>query len=113
MTRAKRRISPIGSRSAAWRSTAPTRRSRSTATPEDPAREFSLTITTAGGARGDLDATRAPLRAPRVAVYAPWTGGNIDEGWTRWVLEQYEFPYTTIHNMDVRAGTLRRLFDAI
>ena len=25
------------------------------------------------------------------AMYAPWTGGNIDEGWTRWVLEQYEF----------------------
>ena len=25
------------------------------------------------------------------AMYQPWTGGNMDEGWTRWVLEQYEF----------------------
>ena len=23
-------------------------------------------------------------------MYQPWTGGNMDEGWTRWVLEQYE-----------------------
>jgi hypothetical protein len=53
------------------------------------------------------------LRTPRVALYQPWTGGNIDEGWTRWVLEQYEFPYTSVHNADIRAGNLRRRFDAI
>lgn len=53
------------------------------------------------------------IRTPRVGLYAPWTSGNIDEGWTRWVLEQYEFPYTTIHNADVRAGGLRRKFDVI
>ena len=35
------------------------------------------------------------LRTPRIGLYSPWTGGNIDEGWTRWVLEQYEFTYTT------------------
>jgi len=27
----------------------------------------------------------------------------MDEGWTRWVLEQYEFNLTSIHNADVRA----------
>ena len=27
-------------------------------------------------------------------MYQPWTGGNMDEGWTRWVLEQYEFNLT-------------------
>jgi hypothetical protein len=56
---------------------------------------------------------RLALRAPRVAVYQPWTGGNIDEGWTRWVLEQYEFGYTTVHNADIRSGNLRRRFDVI
>ena len=30
-------------------------------------------------------------QAPRIGLYPPWTGGNMDEGWTRWVLEQYEF----------------------
>ena len=53
------------------------------------------------------------FHAPRVAMYQPWTGGNMDEGWTRWVLEQYEFNLTSIHNADVRAGKLRQKFDAI
>jgi hypothetical protein len=51
--------------------------------------------------------------APRVAMYQPWTGGNMDEGWTRWVLEQYEFNLTSVHNADIRAGKLRQKFDAI
>jgi hypothetical protein len=54
-----------------------------------------------------------PFRAPRVAMYQPWTGGNMDEGWTRWVLEQYEFNLTSIRNADIRAGRLRQRFDAI
>lgn len=37
----------------------------------------------------------------------------MDEGWTRWVLEQYEFSLTSIHNADIRAGKLRQKFDAI
>jgi hypothetical protein len=53
------------------------------------------------------------VRSPRVGLYSPWTGGNMDEGWTRWVLEQYEFGVTTIHNAGVRAGRLRDRFDAI
>ena len=60
------------------------------------------------GTQGDL-----VFEAPRVAMYQPWTGGNMDEGWTRWVLEQYEFNLTSIHNADLRAGKLRQRFDAI
>ncbi|MCU1383544.1 MAG: hypothetical protein JWL71_2241, partial [Acidobacteria bacterium] len=54
-----------------------------------------------------------PFHAPRVAMYQPWTGGNMDEGWTRWVLEHYEFNLTSIHNADIRAGKLRQKFDTI
>ena len=54
-----------------------------------------------------------PLRPPRVALYQPWTGDGLDEGWTRWVFEHYEFPYTTVHNSDIRAGALETRFDAI
>jgi len=52
------------------------------------------------------------LRAPRTALYQPW-GGNADEGWTRWLLEQYEFPFTTIHPEDVRQGGAAKKFDVI
>ena len=37
----------------------------------------------------------------------------MDEGWTRWLLEEYEFPYKTLNDRDVRAGELRRGFDVI
>ncbi len=40
---------------------------------------------------------------PRIALYQPW-GSNMDEGWTRWVLEQYGFDYTTLHPQDIRAA---------
>jgi hypothetical protein len=53
-----------------------------------------------------------PVSAPRVALYRAW-GGNPDEGWTRWVLEQHEFPFTPIHDADVRAGRLIQRFDVV
>ena len=53
------------------------------------------------------------VKAPRIGMYSPWTGGNMDEGWTRWVLEQYDFAQTTLHNADIRAGKLREKYDAI
>ena len=40
---------------------------------------------------------------PRIALYQPW-GSNMDEGWTRWVLEHYGFEYTTLHPQDIRAA---------
>jgi hypothetical protein len=61
--------------------------------------------------RGKLPAARAVSRS-RVGLYKPW-GDNTDEGWTRWVLEQYEFPFATIPPADVRLGNLRGRFDAI
>jgi hypothetical protein len=52
------------------------------------------------------------LRQPRIGLYQPWTA-NMDEGWTRWVLEQYGFAYTTLHNADLKQGKLRDKFDAV
>jgi len=47
-----------------------------------------------------------------VGLYRAW-GGNEDEGWTRWVLEQFEFPYQSLEDQAVRAGRLRSAFDVI
>jgi hypothetical protein len=52
------------------------------------------------------------VRAPRIGLYHGW-GGNMDEGWTRWLLEQFEFPYTLLFDRDVRGGNLRAKFDVI
>jgi hypothetical protein len=52
------------------------------------------------------------MKQPRVALYQAWTA-NMDEGWTRWLLEQFSFAYTTVHNADIQAGSLRSKFDAI
>ncbi len=81
---------------------------------EEVARDLGVTFLAAEAPPpGVPDEPKQPVRMPRVALYAPWTSGNIDEGWTRWVLEQYEFPYTSVHNAEIRAGGLRRRFDAI
>ena len=37
----------------------------------------------------------------------------MDEGWTRWLLEQFGFAYTSVHNPDILAGHLRDRFDAL
>ncbi len=75
---------------------------------EPIAKEFGLAVKA-----GEPRTQSVSFHAPRVAMYQPWTGGNMDEGWTRWVLEQYEFNLTSIHNADIRAGKLRQKFDAI
>jgi hypothetical protein len=40
---------------------------------------------------------------PRVAIYNPW-GGALDEGWTRWLLDQYGYKPKSMHPAEVRAG---------
>ncbi|MBI4878144.1 MAG: peptidase M14 [Planctomycetes bacterium] len=48
----------------------------------------------------------------RLGLYQPWTA-SMDEGWTRWVLEQSEFPYRSLHDAEIRAGGLRERYDVI
>ncbi len=52
------------------------------------------------------------LKKPRLGLYQPWTG-NMDEGWTRWVLERYAFEYRTLHNAEIKAGSLGERYDVI
>jgi hypothetical protein len=49
----------------------------------------------------------------RVAMYQRYRGGSMDEGWTRFVLEQFEFPYTTLHDEDITRGRLASRYDVI
>jgi len=72
------------------------------------AREMGLRVF---GARGRVPASTSLARA-RVGLYRPWNDA-IDEGWTRWLFEQYEVPFKTLRDAEVRAGSLRSSFDVI
>jgi hypothetical protein len=53
------------------------------------------------------------LRLPRIGLYQSWVP-SMDEGWTRFVLEkQLGLAYRTLHDADVRAGSLRASLDVI
>ena len=55
---------------------------------------------------------KAKLRQPRLGLYKPWVA-NMDEGWTRWVLEEHEFSYRNLTDAEIRAGDLAEWYDAI
>ncbi|UCH02711.1 MAG: peptidase M14 family protein, partial [Candidatus Bathyarchaeota archaeon] len=49
----------------------------------------------------------------RIAMYQRFYGGNVDEGWTRLILEQFGFPYTTIKDDEVKNDRLSKKYDVI
>jgi hypothetical protein len=51
-------------------------------------------------------------RIPRVGLYKSWTA-NMDEGWTRWVMDDFKLPYTSLGDSAIKAGNLRQRFDVI
>ncbi len=52
------------------------------------------------------------IKAPRVGMYQSYVA-SMDEGWTRWMFEQWDIAYTSLENKDVKAGGLRAKFDVI
>jgi hypothetical protein len=53
-----------------------------------------------------------PDARPRVGLYKSHVP-SMDEGWTRWVLEQYGTKYLSLRDAEVRQGNLRAKFDSI
>jgi hypothetical protein len=52
------------------------------------------------------------VKRPRIGLYKSWMA-DIDEGWTRWLFDQFGFAYTSLRNADIQSGNLRARFDAI
>ena len=48
----------------------------------------------------------------RVAIYKSYAA-SMDEGWTRWVFDQYGVPYQSLEDSIVRAGALGARYDVI
>jgi hypothetical protein len=57
------------------------------------------------------NATGPTVRA-RIGLYKPWTA-SMDEGWTRWLLDQWGFTYNSLSNADIQNTPLRDRFDVI
>lgn len=52
------------------------------------------------------------FRSPDVAIYKGFQEPMM-AGWTRWVFDQHEIEYDTLHNAQVQAGDLKDDYDAI
>lgn len=52
------------------------------------------------------------LKQPRIALWDRY-GGSMPSGWTRWILEQFEFPFTVVYPQTLDAGNLAEKFDVI
>ncbi len=61
---------------------------------------------------GDLPPQAVPLKQVRIGIYKSFLG-PIDEGWTRFVFDQYGFKYKNIENKEMRAGNLNSSYDVI
>ncbi len=66
-----------------------------------------------GFAAAPAGATTAPLSQQRIGMYQRFYGGNMDEGWTRWLLEDFDFEYTSLFDEEILAGDLHERWDVI
>ncbi|MCE9602498.1 MAG: peptidase [Gemmatimonadetes bacterium] len=73
---------------------------------ERAARELGLTFT-AGNAAG-----AQPVKSFRVGLWDRF-GGSMPSGWTRFLLEQYEFQYSLVYPQELDAGNLNAKYDAL
>jgi hypothetical protein len=71
------------------------------------AEEFDLRIQA-----GTLPTKLLELRPLRLGLYKPWVA-NMDEGWTRLIFDNWEFPYSALHDAEIRSGSLKSNYDVI
>lgn len=53
-----------------------------------------------------------PLRPIRVGLWDQY-GGSMPSGWTRWMFEQFEFPFEVVYPPRLDAGNLNSQFDVL
>src|SRR5215216_974999 len=63
--------------------------------------------------KGDESPIKNPVKHPvRVGIYKG-SMSNMDEGWTRFVFDTFNVPYSSIRDADIRNGALNSKFDAV
>lgn len=64
-------------------------------------------------APAQLNGGTIALKKPRLGMYKRYAGGNMDEGWTNWLLQDFDFKFTSLFNKDMKASGLARNYDVI
>ena len=62
---------------------------------------------------GDVSGISHVIKPLRVAMYQRYNGGNADEGWTRLMFEQFDQPYHSIFDPELKAGNLNSKYDVL
>lgn len=68
--------------------------------------------TKTGDFYADAGTGRKEIASPRVGLYRSYVA-NMDEGWTRWIFDDFGLPYTNLADSDMRGGNLRQRYDSI
>ncbi|HYW43882.1 MAG TPA: M14 metallopeptidase family protein [Bryobacteraceae bacterium] len=76
---------------------------------ERGARELGVPVHAVAKAPGG-DALK--LKPIRIGLYDSY-GGSMTSGWTRWLFEQYEFPFQVVYPPALDAGDLKSRFDVL
>ena len=61
----------------------------------------------------DVQTSGHAAKRMRIGMYQRYWGGNMDEGWTRMLLEQFALPYATLKDADIKKGNLNAAYDLI
>jgi len=63
--------------------------------------------------QSDESPVKNPLKQPiRIGIYKGWTA-NMDEGWTRFVFDTFNVPYSSVRDAEIRQGGLNSKFDVL
>jgi hypothetical protein len=62
---------------------------------------------------GEVSANSHAVTTARVAMYQRFGGGNMDEGWTRLLFEDFDQPYHSIFDPELKAGNLNAKYDVL
>ena len=63
--------------------------------------------------RGEMPEASYPIEKQRIGMYHRYLGGNMDEGWTRLLLENFDFDYTKMLDRHILEGDLHEKYDVI
>lgn len=64
-------------------------------------------------AKGEESPIKNPVKQPvRIGIYKGSTS-NMDEGWTRYVFDTFNVPYSSARDIDIRQGALHTKFDVL